>query len=192
MYFRTKHLNITTIEVIITIIEVMMSLINIIKTNKDIRKIFGKKELVIIEKQLLGVSLTQSEKNRLSRDIRKKFEVIKKLAAEDSELKKGADIKNKIAETKEIILNDTLHSKIKRIILFGSAAQNELTLFSDIDVAVEFSETNLNEATQFRIRVMGRTTKRVDVQVYNILPEKIKKEIDSKGKILYEQNKRQN
>ena len=55
----------------------MMSLINIIKTNKDIRKIFGKKELVIIEKQLLGVSLTQSEKNRLSRDIRKKFEVIK-------------------------------------------------------------------------------------------------------------------
>ena len=170
----------------------MMSLINIIKTNKDIRKIFGKKELVIIEKQLLGISLTQSEKNRLSRDIRKKFEVIKKLAAEDSELKKGADIKNKIAETKEIILNDTLHSKIKRIILFGSAAQNELTLFSDIDVAVEFSETNLNEATQFRIRVMGRTTKRVDVQVYNILPEKIKKEIDSKGKILYEQNKRQN
>lgn len=169
-----------------------MSLIQILKTNKDIRKIFGKKELLIIEKQLFGVSLTQSEKNRLSRDIRKKFEIIKKLApfAEESALKKGFKIKELIDETKETILNDILHNKIKRIMLFGSAAENQLALFSDIDIAVEFSDINLNEATKFRIRVMGSTNKRVDVQVYNILPEKLKKEIDSKGKILYEQNKR--
>jgi predicted nucleotidyltransferase len=168
-----------------------MSLIQILKT-KDARKIFGKKELLIIEKQLFGVSLTQSEKNRLSRDIRKKFEIIKRLSPfiEEINLKKGVEIKNLIEETKEIILNDILHNKIKRIILFGSTAENSLTLFSDIDIAVEFSDTNLNEATQFRIRIMGNTSKRIDVQVYNILPDKIKKEIDSKGKVIYEQNKR--
>lgn len=168
-----------------------MSLISFIKTNPDIRKIFGKKELVIIEKHQLGVALTQSESNRLSRDIRKKLFVIKRLAPfiEESELKKGSEIKHIIDEIKEIILNDALHKKIKRIVLFGSAAENSLTLFSDIDVSVEFSDISLNEATLFRKRTMGRANKRVDVQVYNTLPDKIKKEIDSKGKVLYEQNK---
>ncbi len=166
-----------------------MSLLTIIKNDKDMRKVFGKKELLIIEKQLYGVSLTQSEKNRLSRDIRKKFEIIKKLAPFVSELKKGEEIKNRIQETKEIILNDILHDKIRRITLFGSATQNKLTLFSDVDIAVEFSETNLNEATKFRARIMGKTDKRIDVQVYNILPEKIRKGIDA-GKIIYEQDRR--
>ena len=91
---KPKHLNITTTWVIITTIEVInMSLINLLK-NKDARKIFGKRELKIIEKQLQGISLTQSEKNRLSRDIRKKFEFISKVSGfkEEFKLKKGAYI----------------------------------------------------------------------------------------------------
>ena len=38
--------------------------------NKNARRIFGKKELEIILKQLDGLPLTQSEKNRLSRDVK--------------------------------------------------------------------------------------------------------------------------
>ena len=53
-----------------------MSLLKFLKENENVRKVFGKRELKIIEKQLLGVNLTQSEKNRLSRDIRKKFEFV--------------------------------------------------------------------------------------------------------------------
>jgi hypothetical protein len=50
-----------------------MGILQLIRADNDARKIFGAKELKIIEKQLFGVRLTQSEKNRLSRDIRRKL-----------------------------------------------------------------------------------------------------------------------
>src|SRR3989338_7724721 len=116
-----------------------MSLINFLKDNKNTRKLFGERELKIIEKQLHGINLTQSEKNRLSRDIRKKFEFIREVIrfSNDFELKKGSIIKEYIEEAKEVILNDILHKKI-------------------------------------------------DIQVYNYLPNKVKMEIQLIGKILYE------
>ncbi len=173
-----------------------MGLIEVIKQNKELRRIFGKKELKIIEKQLLGVRLSKSETTRLSRDIRKKFEVIKELFNFQGEfgLKKASEIKFKIQEAKEIILESRYFPKIKKIILFGSAVENQLTLISDIDVAVEFFEINSKEATKFRAEISGRVSDKIDIQVFNILPEKIKKEIIKKGKIIYEyeQNKRQN
>ena len=84
-----------------------------------------------------------------------------------------------------IILNSNLFNKIRRIILYGSAVENQLTFKSDIDITVEFSEISLREATTFRKSVLGKTNPRVDVQVYNYLPQKIKKEIESKGKVIY-------
>lgn len=164
-----------------------MNLLEFLKSNSDARKIFGKRELKIIEKQLYGINLTQSEKNRLSRDIRKKLEVIKEAArfSEEFELKKASLIKDLINEAKGDILNDELSGKIKRIILYGSAVENKLTFKSDIDITVDFSDINLKDATLFRKRISGKVNSRVDIQVYNFLPEKIKKEI-GKGKILYE------
>ena len=35
---------------------------------------------------------------------------------------------------------------------------------------------------------MGKTDEKVDIQVYNFLEDKIKKEILNKGKIIYEQS----
>ena len=164
-----------------------MGLLEFIKENKNIRKIFGKRELKIIEKQMLGVSLTQSEKNRLSRDIRKKFEFIEEAARFSAEfkLKKGVEIRRIIEETRDILLSDIFYRKIKRIILFGTTVENKLTLSSDIDITVEFDKINLKEATLFRKRILGKTNPRVDIQVFNNLPKKIKKEIDKKGKIIY-------
>ena len=164
-----------------------MPLLKLLKEDARARKIFGERELKIIEKQLLGVNLTQSEKNRLSRDIRVKFDFIKKVAGfeKEFELKKGAEIKRYIEESKEIILNDPLRKKIEGILLFGSAAENKLTLKSDIDLAVKFDKISLKEATLFRKRIAGQVNSKVDVQVYNILPTKIKKDIDNKGKALY-------
>ncbi|MFH0971622.1 MAG: nucleotidyltransferase domain-containing protein [Candidatus Micrarchaeota archaeon] len=154
----------------------------------EMRKLFGKRELSIIEKQLLGVSLSQSEKNRLSRDIRKKFEAIRALSsfAGGFELKKGSEIRKLVEEAKEIILESRYYPKIKRIMLYGSAVENKLSLSSDVDVAVDFSDIDLEQATQFRKQVLATMSKRIDVQVYNFLPLKVKKEIDSKGRILYE------
>jgi len=165
-----------------------MDLINFLKTSKDARKIFGKRELKIIEKQLLGINLTQSEKNRLSRDIRKKFEFIKEVSKFSSnfELKKGAEIKEMIEEAKEAILEHSLSNKIKRIILFGSFVENTMTFRSDIDLAVEFDNITSKEAILFRVKISSNVNDLIDIQVFNILPDKIKKEIDEKGKVLYE------
>ena len=162
-----------------------MTLLRMIEKNEDIRKLFGKRELVIIKKQLLGISLTQSEKNRLSRDIRKKLNVVRELAkySDEFELKKGLEVKKMAEEAKQDILDSKYFPKIKRIVLFGSSVENQRTFRSDIDIAVEFDSIDLKEATEFRIKVGGND--QVEIQVYNVLPDKIKKEIDEKGKVIY-------
>ncbi len=164
-----------------------MSLLESIKNNKNIRKLFGERELKIIEKQLKGVNLTPSERVRLSRDIRKKLEAVKELAQYENEfeLKKGMRNKEIIAEAMERIKQTELFPNIKRVVLFGSAAENELTLMSDIDLAVEFDKIDQMTALKFCSRIGGIFSGKLDVQVYNILPEKIKKQIDEKGKIIY-------
>jgi predicted nucleotidyltransferase len=163
-----------------------MALLKFIKNNKEIRRIFGERELKIIEKQLLGISLSQSEKNRLSRDIRKKLKIIKEVYrfSEEFELKKGTEIKNIIKETLEIIKEDLLFRKIKKIYLFGSYFKNNVHFNSDIDIAVEFYDVNLKEATLFRKRITGKVNSKADMQVYNILPLNIKREID-KSRIIW-------
>jgi predicted nucleotidyltransferase len=162
-------------------------LLNFLKNNENARKIFGKRELKIIEKQLFGINLTQSEKNRLSRDIRKKFEFIKEISkfSEDFELKKASIIKYLINDTKEIILNDIIFNRINKIILYGSAVENKLNFKSDIDIAVDFLKIDLKEATSFRKRILGGVNSKIDIQVYNILPVKIKNEIDKDGRIIW-------
>ena|SRR3989338_6912996 len=165
-----------------------MGMLKFLKESQDARKIFGRGELKIIEKQMLGVSLSQSEKNRLSRDVRRKLEFIRKIAGFEREfkIKKGSEIKKMLEETKEIIMADALIKKIKRVVLFGSAAEGMLTLSSDIDIAVEFDRITLADATLFRKRISGKVNSKMDVQVYNILPNKVRREINSKGKVLYQ------
>jgi predicted nucleotidyltransferase len=162
-----------------------MNIITFLKKNENARKIFGKRELVIIEKQLLGINLTQSEKNRLSKDIRKKFEFVKEISRHnfDFRLKKGTEIRNRINEIKEHILDSTYSSNIKKIILFGSTAENQRRLGSDIDIAVEFYKIESKEAAKFRYKF--NYDEKIDTHVYNFLPDKIKKEIDEKGRIIY-------
>lgn len=166
----------------------MTNILQFLNNNKtEARRIFGERELKIIEKQLNGVNLTQSEKNRLSRDIRAKLRFINDLARFENEfeLKKGFIIKKIINETVEIIKEDILFKNIEEIILFGSYVENKVSFRSDIDIAVKFNNLNITEATKFRIRIHGKTNDKVDIQVYNILPKKITDEIDKKGRIIY-------
>ena len=170
-----------------------MLLLEAIKANENIRRIFGKRELVIIEKQLMGVTLAPSEKTRLSRDIRKKFEAIAALIpfVKEFRLSHGSIVKGRIAEAKNAIVQSRYLPRIKKILLFGSAATHQLTLNSDIDMAVEFTSITKQEAFQFQLDILKRLDDKADIKVYNVLPQKIKKEIDTKGKILYEHtNKR--
>jgi len=165
----------------------MGSLLKFLKENERSRKIFGKRELKIIEKQLQGISLTQSEKNRLSRDIREKLRFIKEISKFEAEfdLKKAKLVKEKIELTKQEILDDRLANKIKEIWLFGSAVENKLSFRSDIDIVVLFNKITKKEAFLFRARISGRISEKIDVQVFSFLPKKIKKDILKKHKVLY-------
>jgi len=167
--------------------EVTMDLMQFLKKTPEARKIFGQRELKIIEKQINGINLTQSEKNRLSRDIRKKFQFIKEISRFENEfnLKKAQSIKSLIQEAKEIILEHHLKNKIKKILLFGSVVENKLTIKSDIDIAVEFLEITKKQAFDFRRNISGQLPDKIDVQVFNVLPEKIKKEILKNHRVLF-------
>src|SRR3989344_4732457 len=157
--------------------EVTLMLSDFLKNNKNARKVFGKKEIGILIKQLDGISLTQSEKNRLSRDIRPKLEVIKELSEFEAEfeLKKDANNLRIIDKAIRLILQDKLKDRIDSILLFGSHMKGVVTKRSDIDIAVVFAHITLEEATRFRIRISGEFTEKVDIQVFNVLPQKIKR-----------------
>ena len=158
-----------------------------IKESPLARKVFGAKEIVIIGKQVSGIKLTQSEKNRLSRDIRPKLRFIQEISkfSKEFNLKKGSENKEMVAQALEVIRRDKDFEKIREIWLFGSMVKNEMTVRSDIDIAVLFDKINLTGTTNFRIRVGGRVDDKIDVQVFSALPDKIKKSILKSHKVLY-------
>jgi len=176
--------------VIITYMVVIMELKNFIKKSPLARKVFGAKEIVIIRKQISGIRLTQSEKNRLSRDIRPKLRFIREVSrfSEEFDLKKGSENKRMVEQALEVIKRDKDFRKIREIWLFGSMVTNEMSIRSDVDIAVLFDEINITEATEFRIRIGGRVHDKIDTQVFSALPEKIKKSILKSHKVLYKRD----
>lgn len=164
-----------------------MELIEAIK-RPEMRRIFGERELNIIEKQLKGVALLPSEKTRLSRDIRKKLAAVQILSTfiNEFKLKKGAYLREMIEEVKSKILGHAFSPRIQKMILFGTAAENRLRLGSDIDIAVVFEKITKDEAFSFEITMSGILGTKFDVKVYNTLPKEVRDEIDRTGKIIFE------
>lgn len=152
------------------------------------RKIFGRKEIGIMLKQMSGIGLTQSEKNRLSRDIRPKLEFIKEISGfkDEFRLEKNQNNKRLMQKAVATILSDNLHDKIEAILLFGSFADNTFTPGSDIDICVVFNENiSPRDATKFRIRISGELPEKLDIQAFNTLPQKVKRDIARNHKVLY-------
>ena len=104
-----------------------------IKKNPLARKVFGKGEIVIIQKQIAGVNLTQSERNRLSRDIRPKLRFILEATKFGDEfgLKKGIENKKMVERALEVIREDRDFGKIKEVWLFGSMVSNQMSIRSE-------------------------------------------------------------
>lgn len=165
-----------------------MSLGNFLRTSRNARRVFGRRELEIIFRQLAGMPLTQSEKNRLSRDIRPKFEFIREAStfSEEFGLSRNQDNRILIQGAVNAVLKDRLGSDVMAVLLFGSFADMSFSKRSDIDIAVVFGKSiSLREATKFRIRVSGNLPNRFDVQVFDILPQKVKREIARSHKVLF-------
>jgi|SRR3989338_3062418 len=166
---------------------VIILLSEFLRQNKNARRIFGKKEIEIILKQLDGLTLTQSERNRLSRDIKPKLEFMKEISRFENEFELKKDANNLIIIEKavQLILQDEFKDRIEAILLFGSHAKGIVTKRSDIDICVVFTNISLEEATKFRIRILGNFSDKVDIQVFNTLPQKIKRSIARNHKVLY-------
>ena len=165
-----------------------MNFIKFLKDNEGARKIFGKKELAIIEKQLSGQTLTQSEKNRLSRDIRPKLHFIDECSGFKEFFGLGKNMINKaiIEKSARTIADDDHTGRIDSVLLFGSFADGTFHQQSDIDIAVVFkAPMGVKEATQYRIRLMGQLNDKVDLQVFNALPLKVRGEIAQNHRILF-------
>ncbi|MBI2176049.1 nucleotidyltransferase domain-containing protein [Candidatus Woesearchaeota archaeon] len=156
--------------------------------DRNARRVFGRREIEIIIKQLEGRTLTQSERNRLSRDIKPKLEFITNASRFEGEfkLRKNQENEEIIKKAAEAVLQDELGSEARAILLFGSFADGTFTPRSDIDICVVLRrDISLKEATQFRIRVSGQLPEKADIQVFNTLPEKVKREIAKNHKIVY-------
>jgi predicted nucleotidyltransferase len=163
-----------------------MDLLDFLNRSSDARLIFGERELVIIKKQFLGVRLTQSERNRLSRSIRPKFAFVKDAARFDDEfkIKPGARIKRIVKETVDMILQDPIGKRIKKIVLYGSVISGQMAPSSDIDIAIDVPGVDTTEAMQIRKRLHGIVNDKVDIQIYQVLPQKIQSAIDG-GREIY-------
>ena len=100
---------------------------------------------------------------------------------------KPVDVPKIVQKAVDLILTDDKDHKVKAILLFGSHADNTAIWRSDIDICVIFKEDpTLREATLFRIHILGELPDMVDLQVFNVLPLKVKKSIADNHKVLFQ------
>jgi len=81
-------------------------------------------------------------------------------------------------------IKDLGGDRIKFIVLYGSAAKGRNMNLSDIDIAV-FHSGDKSERFQFRMKILGRSGNKFDIQTYQDLPLYIQNEILSSGELLY-------
>ena len=93
-------------------------------------------------------------------------------------------IKNAI---NSILEDDKVNNNVKAILLFGSHADGTAIWRSDIDICVVFKKNLTDEqAFLFRRKILGFLPDVVDLQVFNVLPSKIKKSIAENHQILFQ------
>ncbi len=165
----------------------VMELMNFLDNSAGARLVFGKKELEIIRKQLLGMPLKQSERNRLSKFIRPKLRFIAQCAVfkNEFELIRKSRLKELLAHVLNVVLSDKLGKNAVAIFLYGSFCNNSANKFSDLDVGVIFPEITPRQAASFEVRVLSKVPELVDVKVFNTLPLRVKRSVVENYKILY-------
>lgn len=165
-----------------------MTLYEFIKDEPLAKVVFGKKEIEIIKKQLIGIKLKQYERNILSRSIRKKFNFIKKCSVykEEFEIKKGGEIIKQLEILRDLMLLDKIGKNIKKIYIFGSFVENKMSSNSDVDIAIEFKNIDKKEISKFKKRILEQKKDLFDISIFNNLPTNIQNEIKKNGKVFFE------
>jgi len=126
----------------------------------------------------------------LSRDVRPKLEFIREINEfrDEFKLKKDQDNKKMIDKAVELILEDELKDKVRAVLLFGSHSRGIVTPRSDVDVCVVFDNIERSESGRFRLRILSDLPDKFDIQTFNTLPQKIKRDIARNHKVLFKGN----
>lgn len=104
----------------------------------------------------------------------------------ESKPNKPLDVPKIIKQAVSLILKED-KEKIKAILLFGSHADGTAIWRSDVDIAVVFKKDPTDkEAFLFRKILMGELPDIVDLQVFNLLPLKVRKSITENHQVLFE------
>jgi predicted nucleotidyltransferase len=162
-----------------------MTLKNLLNQNEYGAKLFGEKGVKIILKQLQGIAMSQPEKNRLS-EIRKKLRFIAELSkySDEFDLKKNSENLSIIKKSVALLLEE--RDDILAILLYGSHVDKSAIPRSDLDIVVILKkDIPMQEATKLRIKLLGELPEKVDLQIFNLLPQKIKRDIARSHRILY-------
>ena len=117
-----------------------------------------------------------------------------------SEMNTGTstDIDKSVTKVMEIIRNTEGFENVTFVMLYGSAARDEMTEDSDIDICIGYKSTkteddtearagdkNKTDAGMFRFRVLtGLSGGKFDIQIFEELPLYVRVEV-LKGKLLY-------
>ncbi len=165
----------------------VMNLLSFLDNSAGARLVFGKKELEIIHKQLLGMRLKQSERNRLSKFIRPKLRFIAECSVFKNEfvLARRSKLKKVLTAVLGAVLEDRIGKNAVAVLLYGSFADGTANKFSDVDIAIVFSEITHREASAFEVRVGAKLPELVDLKVFNVLPLRVKKSLVANYKVLY-------
>lgn len=100
---------------------------------------------------------------------------------------KPLDIQKIIKQAVDLILREDKKNNLRAILLFGSHSNGTAFWRSDVDIAVLFKkEPTEKEVFLFRKRLMGQLPDIVDLQVFNVLPLKVKKSIAENHQVLFE------
>ncbi|MFQ6055858.1 MAG: nucleotidyltransferase family protein [Methanosarcinales archaeon] len=116
-------------------------------------------------------------------DINKNLEWIKLQNEKEKKLlaKKYEEVWNTLEKIKTALIRED--KGIKKIILFGSVAEGNFTLNSDIDIAVECSSDKYFRLVSL---VQDVSKFKVDLIDLNTVKGYIKERINTRGKIIYE------
>ena len=74
--------------------------------------------------------------------------------------------------------------KVKFIFIYGSEVSGEKLETSDVDFCVYYDTNDKEEMVKFRLRLLSKLPKNFDVQIFQLLPLFMRKEV-LKGKLIY-------
>ncbi len=95
----------------------------------------------------------------------------------------------KIEKAIEKIKNVERFEKVKFVVLYGSAAEGQMTRDSDIDLCIYY-DGDYDESSGFRFKVLSELFDDIfDVQIFQQLPIYVRVEV-LKGKVIYCKDKR--